>query len=70
MARSGRFFVAGCQRSGTTLLRLVLECHPRVYCFDEAIGYRVLAGEPFDVPAERTRVGFNADFRGPFSLPK
>jgi hypothetical protein len=56
MAR--RFFVAGCQRSGTTLLRLVLECHPRVYCFDEATGYRVLAGAPFGVPPGRTHIGF------------
>src|SRR4051794_21556152 len=55
---SRRFFVAGCQRSGTTLLRLLLECHPRGYCFGEAVGYRVLAGLPFEVPAGRSWVGF------------
>jgi len=55
---SRRFFVAGCQRSGTTMLRLVLECHPEVYCFDEATGYGVLAGQPFAVPTDRTHIGF------------
>jgi hypothetical protein len=38
------FFIVGCQRCGTTLLRLVLECHSRVRCWDESIAYAVLAG--------------------------
>lgn len=38
-----RFFILGCQRTGTTLLRLVLECHPDIACFDEATSYRALA---------------------------
>lgn len=38
------FFVVGCQRSGTTLLRLILECHTLVSCYDEFSSYRILAG--------------------------
>ncbi|HZT83276.1 MAG TPA: sulfotransferase, partial [Gemmataceae bacterium] len=38
----GRFFIVGCQRSGTTLLRLVLECHPLVACYDEDTAYKAL----------------------------
>lgn len=40
-----RFFISGCQRSGTTMLRLVLESHPHIQCFDETEGYRVLVSE-------------------------
>lgn len=40
-----RFFISGCQRSGTTLMRLVLESHPMVHCFDEELGYRFLIDE-------------------------
>ena len=36
------FFILGCQRSGTTLLRLVLDSHPRVVCFDEIKAYPIL----------------------------
>lgn len=56
-ALPARFFIAGCQRSGTTLMRLVLECHPDVFCFDETRGYQVLAREAADGPAGKT-VGF------------
>jgi hypothetical protein len=37
-----RFFILGCQRTGTTLLRLVLEAHPHVACYDEVKGYSIL----------------------------
>lgn len=40
-----RFFISGCQRSGTTMLRLVLESHPSIHCFDEAAGYDLLLAE-------------------------
>ncbi len=40
-----RFFIAGCQRSGTTMLRLILESHPSIQCFDEAAGYDLLVSE-------------------------
>jgi len=40
-----RFFISGCQRSGTTMLRLILESHPFIQCFDEATGYDLLVRE-------------------------
>jgi hypothetical protein len=40
-----RFFISGCQRSGTTLLRLVLESHASIQCFDESLGYNILIRE-------------------------
>lgn len=40
-----RFFISGCQRSGTTMLRLILESHPAVQCFDETAGYDLLFRE-------------------------
>src|SRR5262245_59955667 len=42
---SDRFFIIGCQRSGTTLLRLVLECHSQIKCYDEHMAYRILLGD-------------------------
>jgi Sulfotransferase domain len=51
------FFILGCQRSGTTLLRLILECHPDVQCCDEWMAYHVLASR-LEVTRERPLVGF------------
>jgi len=45
-----RFFIAGCQRSGTTMLRLVLDSHPDIRCLDEALAYDDLAGRS-EVPS-------------------
>ncbi len=47
MTESGRpwFLIIGSQRSGTTLMRLVLECHTLIEGFDEWRSYRVLAGQ-------------------------
>ncbi len=39
------FFILGCQRSGTTLLRLILDSHPKIHCFDESKSYSVLANK-------------------------
>ncbi len=52
------FFIAGCQRSGTTLMRLVLECHPGIECFDEVDAYRVLASQLDQLRPSRSLVGF------------
>ena len=43
------FYIAGCQRSGTTLMRLILETHSEVYCFDEEEGYPILVCSDPDV---------------------
>lgn len=40
-----RFLILGCHRTGTTLLRLVLDSHPKVHCFDEALGYEAYEGK-------------------------
>ena len=39
------FLILGCQRSGTTLLRLILETHPDIFCYDELTSYTVLEQE-------------------------
>ena len=39
-----RFLIAGCQRSGTTMMRLILESHRDIQCIDEHYSYEVLAG--------------------------
>ncbi len=40
---SARFFIIGCQRSGTTLLRLILDSHSKISCADENVSYDVLS---------------------------
>ena len=39
------FYLAGCQRSGTTLLRLILNSHSQITCFDEAVAYATFMGQ-------------------------
>jgi hypothetical protein len=34
-----RFLITGCQRSGTTLLRLILGSHSKIHCYDEYLAY-------------------------------
>lgn len=36
------FFILGCQRCGSTLLRLILESHPDISCIDEYTSYESL----------------------------
>lgn len=53
-----RFFILGCQRTGTTLMRLILEAHPEVFCYDEIKGYAVLQKSVLeDLPLARL-IGF------------
>ena len=52
------FFIAGCQRSGTTLMRLILECHDQVSCFDELRSYGALAERPLLQDLAGRKVGF------------
>jgi len=56
--KNGRFFIVGCQRSGTTLMRLVLESHPRVECLDETRAYAALAGRAAPRGSAGGLVGF------------
>jgi hypothetical protein len=53
-----RFFILGCQRTGTTLLRLILESHPDVFCYDELIGYAVLQKPAIETFPQAPLVGF------------
>src|SRR5262245_29552729 len=56
--RTDRFFIAGCQRSGTTLLRLVLECHPDIFCLDEDTSYPALMRGECPKPSGQRLTGF------------
>jgi hypothetical protein len=35
-----KIFILGCQRSGTTLLRLILNSHKKIHCYGEINGYK------------------------------
>lgn len=53
-----RFLIAGCQRSGTTLMRLLLDSHSRIECHDEQSSYVVLSGKQAEVPRAGDFIGF------------
>ena len=53
--KSNVFLIVGCQRSGTTLMRLLLECHSHVECYDESVAYEIMAGRR-DVPPSMARL--------------
>lgn len=39
------FLIIGCQRSGTTLVRLILDSHSHIQCYDEMLSYAMLRRE-------------------------
>ena len=53
-----RIYLVGCQRSGTTLLRLILESHPDVFCYDEILAYQALLSNQIAARPGATRVVF------------
>lgn len=53
-----RFLIAGCQRTGTTLVRLLLESHSKIECIDEALSYEVLAGRQIQPHQTTEFVGY------------
>ena len=53
-----RFLIVGSQRTGTTLMRLVLESHTRVSCLDEDDSYLALADKADRLPVGKTLVGY------------
>jgi hypothetical protein len=64
-----RFFISGCQRSGTTMLRLVLESHPGIQCFDESVGYDLLVREAREEGWPVLQVDPEASLQG-FKIPR
>jgi hypothetical protein len=56
--KRARFFIAGSQRTGTTLVRLVLECHADIFCFDETRAYGALVTGTYTLPADKRVAGF------------
>lgn len=56
--KAKRFFICGCQRSGTTLMRLILDSHPRIHCFDEYKSYRALESGDYYNPKGAKFLGF------------
>jgi hypothetical protein len=53
-----RFFILGSARTGTTLLRLVLESHSQIACFDEWRSYISLATQEYEAPEGVRYLGF------------
>jgi protein-tyrosine sulfotransferase len=53
-----RILIVGCHRSGTTLMRLVLDSHPLIHCFDEWKAYDALKNDEFANAKNAEILGF------------
>ena len=51
------FLITGCQRSGTTMMRLVLESHSDIACLDETQSYKALATGEHDGASNGSLLG-------------
>lgn len=52
--------VGGCHRSGTTLVRRILDAHPRIHCGPEVTFFRDFHGDYFDDPLRHLRFATTA----------
>lgn len=60
------FFILGCQRSGTTLLRLILESHSKIACVDEHRAYSILSdSNSLEKELESNKTKFWIGFKTP-----
>lgn len=53
-----KFFIIGCQRTGTTMMRLILDSHPDIHCFDEWKGYSALLDGKYPNAKNAKLLGF------------
>jgi len=61
MSQNNMFFILGCQRSGTTLVRLILESHSKISCIDEPETYqRLLEFKKNNSTEPNSLLGFKA----------
>ena len=53
-----KFLILGCHRTGTTMMRLILDSHPDIHCFDEWKGYTALEEGDYTNPKNAKLLGF------------
>jgi len=55
-----RVFILGCHRSGTTLVRLILNSHPDIHCFDEWKSYDSILKDEYPNEKNAVLIGLKA----------